>query len=356
MDGTLPGPVVLEKGCSAERYGPGWGFALWSADLMMFFLSLFVAGALFESPSTSRSELLAGELAIAVVWTIVFALVGMYRRSFATSPKDELYYTAAGVFVGAAPQLLLNAAAPWHKALVATQLLSMVVAIGAVGGMRVVLRSVRERQPCTQATGSTAARRWSPADRCIKRMFDVLASLLGLAVFAPLMLIAALAVLWETGRPVFFRQQRVGRKCKPFDIFKFRSMRADADRGCAAQWARPGDPRITKVGAMLRRASLDELPQLLNVLRGEMSMVGPRPEMTSYAEQFRRQLADYDERHLVAPGITGWAQVTLPRILEPDDAPEVLACDLFYVNNWSPFLDVAIILKTAVELLFHDVA
>jgi lipopolysaccharide/colanic/teichoic acid biosynthesis glycosyltransferase len=180
-------------------------------------------------------------------------------------------------------------------------------------------------------------------------LFDVTVAAIGLVLTSPIMLAAAAAIAIEDGLPVFFRQQRVGENGRPFTIFKFRTMRSDSGN----QWVRPGDERITKIGALLRRASIDELPQLFNVLRGEMSIVGPRPEMVEFAESFRSSIPNYEQRHVVAPGITGWAQVYCKRNLTPADMADVLPYDLFYVEHASVLLDAALLFKTAVEVIFH---
>jgi lipopolysaccharide/colanic/teichoic acid biosynthesis glycosyltransferase len=163
------------------------------------------------------------------------------------------------------------------------------------------------------------------------------------------MLAVALAVFLDSGKPVLFRQERVGRGGRSFGIYKFRTMQHNA----GSDWAKPGDSRITRIGAFLRRTSLDELPQLFNVIRGDMSVVGPRPEMRAFADGFEKSIPHYAQRHVVPPGITGWAQVYLKRNLEPSDMPAVLPYDLFYVEHASRFLDCAIILKTAFEVLTH---
>jgi lipopolysaccharide/colanic/teichoic acid biosynthesis glycosyltransferase len=182
-----------------------------------------------------------------------------------------------------------------------------------------------------------------------KRMYDVTVALVVLLLASPIMLVAALAIYAESGGPVFFRQERIGENGRPFRIWKFRTMRTDA----GTDWARPGDDRITRVGRILRRSSIDELPQLFNVLRGEMAIVGPRPEMVQFARSFAQTLPNYPQRHVVAPGITGWAQLYLERNLDPNDVPRVLPYDLFYVEHASPALDAALTLKTAVEVFFH---
>ncbi|MBV8727400.1 MAG: sugar transferase, partial [Candidatus Eremiobacteraeota bacterium] len=149
---------------------------------------------------------------------------------------------------------------------------------------------------------------------------------------------------------------RVGQHGRIFTMFKFRSMACGAEDACGPVWASAGDNRATKFGALLRRTSLDELPQLFNVLRGDMSVVGPRPERPFFVEMFRLMLPRYDERHRVKPGITGWSQVHMPRILDPASAGEKLAFDLFYIQHWSIFMDISVLCKTAVEFLFHKAA
>jgi exopolysaccharide biosynthesis polyprenyl glycosylphosphotransferase len=189
----------------------------------------------------------------------------------------------------------------------------------------------------------------NPAADFSKTVFDRSLALVGLALLSPLMALIAIAIRIEGPGPSFFKQERVGRFGRPFRVWKFRSMRV----GAGHEWATHKDSRITRVGAFIRRFSLDELPQLFNVLRGEMSLVGPRPEMCAYADVFARKLPRYAERHLVRPGITGWTQINMRRHLTPDDAGDVLEHDLFYIENWSILLDVSILLKTASEFLFH---
>jgi putative colanic acid biosynthesis UDP-glucose lipid carrier transferase len=193
----------------------------------------------------------------------------------------------------------------------------------------------------------------TPVARLKKRILDIVLGSAALIIFAPVMLLCAIAVYLESGRPVLFRQQRVGMGGKPFDILKFRSMRVDAESQPGAVWVRENDDRRTRVGAVLRKLSFDELPQLLNVLRADMSLVGPRPERPMFVEEFRRILSRYDERHLVPPGITGWSQIHMRRLLDPSDINEKLAYDLRYVEQWTVWLDASILFKTAVEFLFH---
>jgi exopolysaccharide biosynthesis polyprenyl glycosylphosphotransferase len=194
-----------------------------------------------------------------------------------------------------------------------------------------------------------------PGARIGKRLFDLTVASIGLLLVAPIMLLVAAAISLEDGEPVMFRQERVGRDGKTFNMLKFRSMGMDAEKD-GAKLATIGDARVTRVGKFIRRTSLDELPQLINVLRGEMSIVGPRPERPVFVDQFVRQYPRYAERHLVSPGITGWAQVYGKRVVGFEDVPAKLRGDLFYVENWSLFMDVAVCLKTATEVLFHRAA
>jgi len=193
----------------------------------------------------------------------------------------------------------------------------------------------------------------TPTARLRKRILDLVVGAAALVVFSPIMLVCAIAVYLESGGPILFRQERVGMGGKPFTIFKFRSMRVDAEKDTGAVWVRENDDRRTRVGAILRRLSFDELPQIFNVLRGEMSLVGPRPERPVFVEQFRKQFPRYDERHLVPPGITGWSHIHMHRLVNQDDIGERLEYDLRYVEQWTIWLDVSIMFKTAFEVLFH---
>jgi exopolysaccharide biosynthesis polyprenyl glycosylphosphotransferase len=192
--------------------------------------------------------------------------------------------------------------------------------------------------------------------RLTKRLLDLIIGSVALVIAAPFMLFAAVAILFESGRPVFFTQERVGLNGCVFKVLKFRSMRQNAESTTGPVWAKRGDNRTTKLGLFLRRTSIDELPQIFNVLRGEMSIVGPRPERPVFSEEFRRQLPRYDERHLVRPGITGWSQVHMKRVLDVSDVSEKLSHDLFYIENWSLFMDASVIVKTGFEFLFHKAA
>jgi exopolysaccharide biosynthesis polyprenyl glycosylphosphotransferase len=164
-------------------------------------------------------------------------------------------------------------------------------------------------------------------------------------VTLPIMLLVALAIRMESKGPVIFRQARVGLRGKCFQLVKFRTMRMDAETA-GAQWATANDPRVTRLGKFLRTYRLDELPQFINVIRGEMSLVGPRPERPEFVEELRKQISYYDERHSVRPGITGWAQTQYRYGSSVEDAARKLEYDLFYLKNMSIFFDCAIILDT----------
>lgn len=181
-----------------------------------------------------------------------------------------------------------------------------------------------------------------------KRAFDILASLVLLAVAWPIMVMTALAIVIESGwgAPILYRQVRVGKNWRLFKVVKFRSMRTDAERDGRPQWAAKNDDRVTRVGRFIRTARIDELPQLFNVLRGEMSFVGPRPERPEFVEKFAETIPYYAERHRVKPGITGWAQLCYPYASGYKDAIEKLQYDLYYVKNYSLFLDFLIMLQT----------
>jgi len=185
----------------------------------------------------------------------------------------------------------------------------------------------------------------------VKRTFDLVCSALGLVVLSPVLLALALWVRLDSAGPVLYAQERVGLSGKRFRMLKFRTMRLDAEAEGAPGWTKPGDPRRTRAGRILRPLSLDELPQLWNVLRGEMSLVGPRPERPMYVEQFRASVPRYMLRHHVKAGITGWAQI---HGLRGDTPLETrIEYDLYYIRNWSLGLDVKIILLTVMRV-FRD--
>ena len=180
----------------------------------------------------------------------------------------------------------------------------------------------------------------------VKRVTDFIVSGLALILLSPLMLVTALVVKWDSPGPALFDQVRVGLGGRPFKIYKFRSMRQDAEADGKAQWAQKNDQRITKVGKFLRMTRLDELPQLYNVLRGDMSLVGPRPERPEFVEGLSKEIPFYMERHSVRPGITGWAQTSFTYAATIEDTKVKLEYDLYYVKNYSLFLDLLVLIQT----------
>jgi len=184
------------------------------------------------------------------------------------------------------------------------------------------------------------------------RVFDLFVSVCVLIVALPLMLVAGLLIWIESGfqGPILYRQTRIGRDGRHFRIMKFRTMSIDAER-YGAQWALPGDSRITVVGGVLRKSRIDELPQLINVLKDEMSFVGPRPERPEFVQELVNEIPFYDLRHRVNPGITGWAQICYPYGASREDAKDKLEYDLYYIKNYSLFLDLMILIQTAQVIL-----
>jgi sugar transferase (PEP-CTERM system associated) len=187
-----------------------------------------------------------------------------------------------------------------------------------------------------------------------KRLFDVTVSLLLLTLVLPVLAVAALAIKLDSRGPVFYRQRRIGLYGLGFDIIKLRSMRIDAEVGGNAVWAEKDDPRITRVGRILRKLRIDELPQCWSVLKGDMSFVGPRPERPQFVDDLEQQLPYYAERHMVKPGITGWAQINYPYGASIDDSRQKLEYDLYYAKNYSPFLDLLILLQTVRVVLWPE--
>jgi sugar transferase (PEP-CTERM system associated) len=189
-----------------------------------------------------------------------------------------------------------------------------------------------------------------------KRLFDVVVSLVLLVMTWPVVVLTAIAVRFESDGPAFYRQRRVGLYGTAFDCIKIRSMRSDAEIGGQAVWAEKDDPRITRIGRFIRKTRIDELPQCWSVLKGEMSFVGPRPERPGFVDDLEAKLPYYAERHMVKPGITGWAQINYPYGASIEDSRQKLEYDLYYAKNYSPFLDLLILLQTARVILFPNAA
>jgi exopolysaccharide biosynthesis polyprenyl glycosylphosphotransferase len=200
-----------------------------------------------------------------------------------------------------------------------------------------------------EGRGSGALRPLRPS--VWKRSLDILGALGGLIFLAPFFLAIAIAIRLESRGPAIFRQRRTGFDGKPFIIYKFRSMRA-AEDGAKVVQACKGDPRVTRIGAWIRRTSIDELPQLLNILRGEMSLVGPRPHALAHDEYYGHRIPGYDLRFFAKPGLTGYAQISGFRgeTADPSLMAQRVQCDLYYIRNWSLKLDVEILLRTFITI------
>jgi exopolysaccharide biosynthesis polyprenyl glycosylphosphotransferase len=215
------------------------------------------------------------------------------------------------------------------------QIMASEVTIGDLGGLP--LLTIRD----------VALQGWKLT---LKRGLDIVGSGLGLVLLSPFLLLAALLVKLDSPGPVFYTQERMGLDARPFKIIKFRTMRADAEAQ-GPGWTTPDDPRKTRLGSFLRRFNIDELPQLINVLVGDMSLVGPRPERPVYVEQFRQSIPRYMDRHREKAGVTGWAQVNGLR--GDTSIAERTKYDLWYIENWSLWLDIKIILRTIVQTVFR---
>jgi sugar transferase (PEP-CTERM system associated) len=187
----------------------------------------------------------------------------------------------------------------------------------------------------------------------LKRAVDIVGAIVGLLLAGPIILLTALLVKLTSPGPAFFSQPRVGRDGRVFTVHKLRSMRADAERDTGPVWARQGDPRVTRIGAIMRRTRIDELPQFWNILAGHMSLVGPRPERPEFVRSLKEQIPFYGQRHVVKPGLTGWAQVRYTYGATVEDAIEKLQYDLFYIKNMSVALDLFILFETVKTVLLR---
>ena len=201
---------------------------------------------------------------------------------------------------------------------------------------------------------SSNASRETRGEVLLRRSIDIVLGLLLLLATLPLLLLTALAIKLDSRGPVFYRQERVGRDGQIFRLLKFRSMVVDAEVGGSPVWASKADPRVTRVGRLIRLTRIDEIPQVLNVLRGDMAFVGPRPERPAFVEQLSRVIPHYADRAIVKPGITGWAQVNYPYGASVEDARMKLAYDLYYVRRRSLFLDLLILIATVRVVLFQE--
>ncbi len=188
--------------------------------------------------------------------------------------------------------------------------------------------------------------------RRVKRVCDLVLAVIGLVISSPFLLIIPALVKLDSPGPILLRQKRVGAGEKEFVLYKFRTMVEDAEKETGPVWSQVGDNRVTRIGRLLRKTRLDEIPQLLNVLKGDMSFVGPRPERPFFVGTLKKQIPYYSERHCIKPGITGWAQVRYPYGASENDALEKLRYDLYYIKHLSPFLDLLIVLETVKIIIF----
>jgi exopolysaccharide biosynthesis polyprenyl glycosylphosphotransferase len=453
-----------------HSFSRAWVAALVASDVVLFLTATYLAGVFvkhFWSNSLVFRHVSVPALLTTVLLVVVFWQLGLYRRSFAMSVRDEFYHAVAALTLASAPVLVVFSLFPGISTSRVVAILAVCFSIALIGSARAIAHSIRDilvlahprriavvghpsrldfaedamrslpnarvfrlsvpnidavgalspealasqawfryavewgcdtlvfteilapsQMPqlltAAQAAGITIAfapprirvhaydlhmeqigkqalivarplKATQPGQRLAKRMFDIAVSTIALVLFAPVMALVAAAISIEDGEPVMYRQERVGRDGRAFNMLKFRSMRLDAEKD-GAVLATTGDDRCTRVGKFIRRTSLDELPQLFNVLRGDMSIVGPRPERPVFVQRFEQDHPRYSERHLVAPGITGWSQVYGKRVVGFDDVPDKLRGDLFYVENWSLFMDVTVCMKTAFEVLFHRAA
>lgn len=286
----------------------------------------------FVSPSGPPQEQ-------AVAEDRIIGTVADLPRLLRRGGADELLVTIASNFHEDILSLLLPATSSHVRVKVVPDLFDIVA--GHVHNTQIMGEQLMEILP----------ERLSFLQKLVKAAIDYLLSLIVLAAGLPLWLALAIAIRIDSRGPVFYRQKRVGRGGRIFRIFKFRSMVADAEKHSGPVWAGRDDPRITRVGAFLRRTRLDEIPQFINVLRGEMSVVGPRPERPRFVEDLRRVYPFYDKRLTVKPGITGWAQVKLEYDTSIEDVAEKLKLDFYYIENMSLFLDLEILARTVFVVL-----
>jgi sugar transferase (PEP-CTERM system associated) len=185
----------------------------------------------------------------------------------------------------------------------------------------------------------------------VKRVFDITFASILLVLALPIMLLTVVLIALESGFPIFYRQERVGMNGRLFNVIKFRSMRTDAEKDGKPRWATGNDSRVTRVGRFIRKTRIDELPQLINVLRGEMSLIGPRPERPELEEELEARSPHYRKRHWMPPGLSGWAQVCAPYAASIEETELKLSYDLYYLRHWSTALDLLIFLKTIKTVL-----
>ena len=338
-----------ENDCEADRSRVTLPEALEAEGVRLLIADAIIALALVGI-SAPLNESRGAWLSVLTI-LLCGALLGRYRQSIAPSARDEWYTTFSVSLVAAAALSLLVPlfAVSWWIAAVVLVLWS--IAGGACAAGLTLHRRGKEPAIATAAYLSAANRRRprNPILRSTIAAIDFVLAAALTVILSPVLVLCAIAIAAERNGPVLFLQHRVGVDGREFRMFKFRTMRVDAGN----EWASEADDRITRVGRFLRRTSLDELPQLWNVLRAEMSLVGPRPEMSEYADHFVRTVPFYEDRQAIPPGITGWAQIEYDRNFAPAEFEKVLPYDLFYVANYSVSLYLLCLVKTAFEVLRH---
>ncbi len=357
---VLAFPVALTVG-GALGAGLTGTYAIWLVKVMILWIGCLLLTrwalriALSRTPLARRVLLVGGgEPAARVISALrtrrgaLFELVGALDPAAAPPSLAELRARRVwGLLAPSAPEV---EPAPW---LLDYKLRGMHVFDEFGFCERHLGRISLERLDAGSLLGSEGFRTARPTEM-LKRLIDVLVSLLLLTLTLPLIALTALAVRLDSPGPILYQQQRAGLCGRNFTLLKFRSMGIDAEVGGKPRWAAQADPRVTRVGAFIRSTRIDELPQLLNVLRGDMSLVGPRPERPHFVEQLTELIPFYAERAYVKPGITGWAQVNYPYGASVEDAREKLAYDLYYVKNRGLFLDLLVLVATVRVILFRE--
>jgi lipopolysaccharide/colanic/teichoic acid biosynthesis glycosyltransferase len=351
----------------------------------MLLTTLLVAG-LLEYPLVSRPGIPAvaasGDFPFSITLSLVIVavgwIVGLYRRRVCLDRRRVLIGVPVAAFLtipaalGFAPVFGIHFTGELVFAMVSAWMsLALLIRTGfaffsmhrsaawrpnGTGASRETVRDGRIDVFSAETAGSFPAGRRdeSWASRIARRAMDIVVSLALIVATVPLLLVVAVLIPLDSPGPVLYRQERTGLRGKPFRLLKFRSMSVNAEPDGIAVWARRNDPRMTRLGAIIRAARIDELPQLFNVLRGEMSMIGPRPERPMFVDELSRIIPLYDRRHDVRPGLTGWAQVNYPYGASVSDAREKLAYDLWYVSNRNMLLDLLILVLTVRVVLFCE--
>lgn len=378
----------------ASIYVPMLSLVLICLDFIICHVS-FLASAGFiiwhsENTSISVFHLIAGASIFGALMIIAIFSMGLYQRRYLASPLLVRHAMIAGVlafpFVGIMLHLIRDDAE-----MLPLLVIAMMLAMPSMVAVRRVLGAAQFSEPpggrwisapaqadCSlherlqrnphdrswvemryRFVDPDTARDWNIAARSAvvsiaARVFDIALATTGLLVLSPLLIIVALLIRFEDGGPIFYMQRRVGLNGRIFNIIKFRSMRVDAETAGTPVWASRHDPRVTSIGAFLRAYRLDELPQLVNILLGHLAIVGPRPERPEIVAELARRIPNYELRHLVKPGLTGWAQISYPYGASVLDAWMKTGFDFFYLKHRTVWLDLAIMMQTIRIVLFAE--